>query len=87
MRTIQYSNIIRSHALGHNRTNEAVYSKIYFKFEIIRCCAFDIRQLSHASFRIASTVCFKNPKLNPNKYYNHVFVTLLTITTLCKVAV
>ena len=49
--------------LGHNRTNGAIYSKIYFKVEI--CSAHSIvipRFISRAIIL-----------LNPNKHYNHGF--------------
>ena len=46
--------------LGHNRTNGAVYSKIYFKVEICSALSkFD----SHPTLIL----------LNPNKHYNHGF--------------
>ena len=46
--------------LGHNRTNGAVYSKIYFKVEI--CSAHKIFD-SHPALIL----------LNPNNHYNHGF--------------
>ena len=49
--------------LGHNRTNGAVYSKIYFKVEICSALSkFD----SHPT--LSALIL-----LNPNKYYNHGF--------------
>ena len=50
--------------LGYNRTNGAVYSKIYLKVET--CCTLDIRKSSHALFPALIL-------LNPNKHYNHGF--------------
>ena len=49
--------------LGHNRTNGAVFSKIYFKVEI---CSAHIQESSHASFPALIL-------LNPNNHYNHGF--------------
>ena len=49
--------------LGHNRTNSAVYSKIYFKVEI----CLDIHKSSHASFPALIL-------LNPNNHYTHGFL-------------
>ena len=46
--------------LGHNRTNDAVISKINFKVEI------DIRLSSHASFSALI-------RLKPNNHYSHGF--------------
>ena len=46
--------------LDHNRTNGAVYSKIYFKVEI--CSA-------HSIFESQSALIL----LNPNNHYNHGF--------------
>ena len=54
--------------LGHNCTNDAVYSKDLL-------CTFDIRQSFHASFRALIL-------LNPNNHYNHRFITFLTTSTL-----
>ena len=48
--------------LGHNRTNGAVYSKIYFKVEI--CSA-------HSIFDSHPTLHFPLILLNANNYYNH----------------
>ena len=54
--------------LGHNRTNGAVYSKIYFKVEICMLCTLDIRKSSNASFPALIL-------LKPNNHYNHDFPT------------
>ena len=50
--------------LGHNRTNGAVYSKIYFKVEI--CSYFSYSIVIRAS--IPALIL-----LNPNNHYNHGF--------------
>ena len=57
-------------SLGHNRTNGAVYSKIYFKVEI--CSAhIDIRKSSHSSFPALILL------ISPNNHYNHGFSNTL----------
>ena len=48
--------------LGHNRINGTVYPKFNFKAEI--CSAL----LIFNSHPINNTLCFENPKLNPNNH-------------------
>ena len=54
--------------LGHNRTNGAVYFKIYFKGEI--CSTFSIFESHPTTDALFSALIL----LNPNNHYNHVFL-------------
>ena len=70
MKTIHYPNKIRSHLITivsmapiTPKSTSKLRSALHFRYSMV----------SHASFPIANTVCFKNPKLNPNNHYHRGF--------------